>query len=195
MHLKKYIQLQIFFQNVDLVKIYQENHEDKVLPARRMAELSHLDYRLCYEYLDEQLKIARQAHSEINDQSFQKMMTKVPLKDRTLNRCLLASFVLGIFASLALGLNSLLIILQFSHMLELHTLPDSWLILPDFILVVTATVFIGIGTFSHRKWATLVAGILFACATCIYLPYAIAPGLLTILTFWGYKQQYTTRRP
>lgn len=33
MHLKKYIQLQIFFQNVDLVKIYQENHEDKVLPS------------------------------------------------------------------------------------------------------------------------------------------------------------------
>lgn len=190
MQLKKYIQLQILFQNVDLVKIYQENHEDKVLLASRMAELSHQDYRLCYEYLDYQLKIVRQSHSKINSQSFQHMITKVPLKERTLNKYLLSSFIIGILASIGTGFNSLLIFLQLTHLLKLNSVPDSLLIVLDFILIVTATVFSGIGTFSRRKWASLVSGILFACATCIFLPYAIIPASLTILTFLGYKQQY-----
>lgn len=190
MQLKKYIQLQILFQNVDLVKIYQENHEDKVLLASRMAELSHQEYRLCYEYLDYQLKIVRQSHSKITPQSFQHMMTKVPLKERTLNQFLLASFIIGILASIAMGLNSLLIFLQMTHILELNSIPASLLIVLDFILIVIGTVFSGIGTFSRRKWASLVSGILFACATCIFFPYAIVPAILTILTFIGYKKQY-----
>ncbi len=191
MHLKKFIKLETIFQDIDFMQLYKDSHEDKVLIATRLSYLSSEEYRYCYEYLDYKLAIASRKNPLITMKSFENMITRAPLKDRTINRFLLSSFILGILYTLFLSISNLILVLNLLHYdIYPGLLPTNYFLVIQWVLMIVGDVFCGIGTFKKKQWSSLTGLILYASSIIVYPPLCLVTIMITIFSLVGYHKQY-----